>query len=683
MTDTELYPKEVGTSLFDALDRSYMYSSALKIAATMCATNFKWLFLHDLRHIPLLDFDIICGAAPRLSLQKRLSGESLDTEKSFLVKYSGSTTIRYFLEILRDFVIPPGTAAEILSRKERLADELSARSEQFLNRIRDAVNSPDPLQVLVSPRHTEVRDLFLEDLTQFSDDFRDKTLVDSLLDRATPIEELLSEKSTDPNVIDAFRSSYAFLQGVRPNFSFNNFHDALNAAVVVRLFNSRKLRASEKIIPVLISRTRAVRQLNDLSRKYLWRETSGEMPFLFTVPEFLVISEGIVARTEGRYKVAVDEAELLEAEAAGLVESCSELMQSYRGLVEKGVPSRSISVQDLPDYEWEMLLLRKRLFHKHWGAMFAPSLMASQRDKLEYLRLVLSKDWGPSLCQDDPEAFARSLNNFISELKSERPADYEICHLILTSRDPHREKIVVRSAFEFYVRDDDGSLLREITTGIPLKQFDSSVLDGDHCRQLVVLPAYLSCGAAVTFGTFRDSKVSSKRYVRLTWLHYGYGPRMASLCLDALGGALHDEDVVTARIFFQNDEVVIRDSLAVIKGSLVERLNEREGHDCFQVGCAGIFFFVDTQPLEGVEFQVGFTVEERQWSASLQAKLAQIVGETCEIPITTEYVEFVFTQARAFLRLPSDSSREPNSKVQDSDTYGGIHEGNEGLDLEG
>jgi hypothetical protein len=219
MIDNHTVPRPIAT-LPTALEKSYRYASSLKTTASPCSSTFAWLVLRKSSHIPLLDFDIICGAMPRLGIQKRLTGETSDREPSVFANYIGPTTLRYFLQMMPKYVLPPGTAVELLNRKRRLSEALSDRASRFLSRVEDLIRHDDPSAVIAAPRGQHIRDIFFEDLTHFSEDLDDSMLLDYLVERATPTEELLAASTqSDKGVFDALRSSYAFLQGKRPRFS--------------------------------------------------------------------------------------------------------------------------------------------------------------------------------------------------------------------------------------------------------------------------------------------------------------------------------------------------------------------------------------------------------------------------------------------------------------------------------
>jgi hypothetical protein len=566
-----------------------------------------------------------------------------------LSNYSGPTTIRYLLGILETCLIPPGSAAELLTARERLSEALSARAASFLERIRAAAKSPDPSSILGSSPTGEVRNLLLEDLTQFDDDLQEEQMVTALLERSVRAEDVLPPLSNDRNEIEVFKTAYTYLQGRRPKMSLNNFHDSLNAALVVKVFNSSAARGSAKPIPVLVSQTRAVQQLDGLSRNYLRVDPRRDLPSLFADGAFLVISESLRTISDGRYGLIVDHAKELETDCTGLEETTFDLLEASSSIAESGVPEEEITIKHLPTFDWDLLLFRRELFERRWGGIFAPSIMAAQRDRSYYLDLLMSPAIREQLFHDSPAVSRAALERITNDLRNTPPADYAL-HLQVIGRGETEPIQVPSTAFSLSLIPNDGTLFRDVHPGSPLNDFDRSILDLDHDVKIAAHPRYLSSGAAITVGSFRQG--SRRRHLSITWLHAVHPPVVLRECFGLLT-ALHTETPTIQARFCSARKIVALETSGHDVETLVGRLNECGGTDCVQVTSERGLFFFDTTPLNGVEMQVGFSMPEEFWSPIFLPLLCVVISETSEMPVPPDYVSAVLTPMVQRLEFPS------------------------------
>ncbi|MFC2142175.1 hypothetical protein ACFLR7_04500 [Acidobacteriota bacterium] len=642
------------------LQKTLHYSQVLCSAAVSCATNFKWLDLSRMNQIPLLDFDIICGAHPNLALEKRMTNESSEQKSDILNDYSGPLTIRYFLHILGEFAIPPGTTAELLSRKEKISERISARAKTFISRIEDALCLDDPGEILIGQKHRKKKELLLQDLTQFADDVQNQKLLESLLDRATPVAELATGNLDDMSDVEAFRKVYAFLKSKRPHYELNNLHDALNAALVVRIFNLSKSQQYNGKIPVLISQTNVIHQLNAFSMDYLHIDSTPTIPTFFNNGMFLVISEALLANTQGRYKLVVDEAKYLESDAKGIAESCISLIHSCNDIVHNGKPRDSIVIKDLPSYDWEELLFRRTRFEHRWGAMFGPSQMASQLDHEEYLKILLSSEFRHLLKGKKHPEIKKSQERIKDELIANKPVDYELWNHILNSVQKEECSITTYPAFSFFVAQDSNTLLREITPGYPLADFNEAIINENHNIRIAALPSFLSCGAVIVIGSYLNSSHSNSRYISIIWLHKLDCAKILNNCFYIMEDMVQPDTVFQAQIFNPKSKFEIKSPFRNIKADMQKRIEEIEDVECFHIKGDFIRFYADTLPIDGIEMQVGFVFNSNLWNEELADSFYRFISLTSEIPLTPKYVESIFLPITSKLRIVPTINNEIN-----------------------
>src|SRR5436305_1933496 len=111
----------------------------LRVAAVRCHVNFEWLSLgRGQKLIPLLDFDIIFGTmgnlVTRTIADEVARGLKTDTEPSLPELPVGPNTLRYLLENLHEYALPPGTTAEMFARRKKLTGTISDRADEFMRK---------------------------------------------------------------------------------------------------------------------------------------------------------------------------------------------------------------------------------------------------------------------------------------------------------------------------------------------------------------------------------------------------------------------------------------------------------------------------------------------------------------------------------------------------------------------
>jgi hypothetical protein len=636
-------PDRIQPSLLSALENSYKHTSALSAAATVSMHNFRWLQTHRLRHIPLLDFDIICGASPRLGIQKRLSQEADYTEYGLLGNYGGTTSVRYLLGVMKDYVLPPGTAIELLTRKRNLSDRLSERATALVERVEVASRTGDPVAALTSPAAPNI---FREDLTRFSEDVGENALLDRLIARATPVDDILGDEPV-PNAtaVSALRAAYGYLQLARPGYSMNNLNDALNAALVERLFNAPP-RGRDTPIPVLVSQTRVVlSSLKEIARDRLRSDARGELPTLINDTTYLVVSENLVLRGEGRYSRAADEAEQLAFDAYTVAAKYGELLELCQDLLDRGVRERDIGIDDMPVADWEELLYFQSRFEKQWGSMLAPTHMVAEADAVEYLNELRNANWA-HLMKKDVAKLDRSLRQISAELQERQPPEREMWEIILT-REAQQG---IGAAFFYSLQTDHSGLLRDVNGGLLPKPYDPAFFAGDHDVLIAAIPSYVSCGAALMIGTYRQMSISPVRYVRVTWPHVIDARDLVRTVFNTLksAGLLREGAhgvVCTSKqlidVSLDSDDPA-RELIAAMDGTA--------DHECVQMYAPDVRFFADTVPLDGLEFQVGLRLSEESW-AVVAPYFPALISSTNEVKIPEENARIVVREVCKFLGL--------------------------------
>ena len=648
---SELHPS---TPVVAALHASSRYINELKVAASRSTAAFTWLRHRQSRYVPLFDFDVICGALPRQVLNRQLaalnSGEGRTA--SIFSDYSGATTLRYLTQVLREFVVPPGTVAEIISQQQALGEKISSRAKQFIARIHAAIKDRSVLNEIM--RGTGAVDLLLDDLTEIVQNNRDRNLLADVLERARPAGEFIEQDGDGKRALEVFDSSLKQLQQSRPDRSENNYHDAINAAFVARMFGEG---GSHRPVPLLITQTRAVLDLQrNLNPRSLYDSQGSESVPLFGDKTFLIVSQGLLKMTEGIYATALDETKLLYQTSSQIADSCNVLIDYCNSMIAEGMPAQEITVGALPDAQWAMFLHHRQTFERRWGSIFSPMQSATQMDRHQYLQLLRAKDWGDSLRVKDREGFNRKLIQFTRSLEQAREPDHEIWSLILNRNRSTSENLTVRSSqlFDMVWRENDGLLLRAISATQPSQKPQSVDWAGTHDVQIAIVPNGIAAGAAFIVNSFCDLKISKRRYLNVTWRHSKAPAEIARACAKILeqthGGS--SANSVVANLYTSVGVITANDT----SEEELERLAQRETAQTLQLILKHSQVFADIAPLEGVEAQIGVTLQDSMFIPEFVRNLSASMQETCEIPLELNYTVQILERCLAQL-----GARSPHS----------------------
>ncbi len=658
MIDAAALPSDMDESqdIRAALSGSWKHADSLRVSASSVASTFQWLHANKQQPILLLDYDVICAAIPSL-VKNRLNPRSKSQDDLLSVsQFSGPSMLRVLLQRVEECVIPPGTTAELLLGMEGLQHRLSDRARSFVERIRSVLDLEDPTTILRESRHRRTRDLLLEDLTRFDEDIQDQRILQNIMLRAVAVDSLLADSSEqDSKDIGAFKSSYGFLASQRPGMSISNFNDALNAALVVRLFNSTAPEQPGRV-PVLISNTRAVRSLNRVSESYLQHlGLAQERPFLFNDVLFLVIGQGLLERTQNRYGVAGDAAAQISRDATAIASGCLDLLGESQQSANRVIKARVGSSYPLPD-DLEMLFWRRSEFERKWGSIFAPAAAAAKRDLDASLRLLLSPRSKDALLSDRPDALAATLGDQLAEMSPIPSEATALWKLFLKHRETGTFSTIGSSAFSYFLCDNDGTLLREAARDILLRE-DTPIdsLDEKHNFRVAMGPAYLSAGTVLSVASFLDPLVAPRRYISITWLHAVDAVAITGELKKLLSSVTPSHSGVNASIFTNLTRIDVpgdlREAYQEVQKYLNVETEEMEDAEFFQIRAERATVSADLQMLEGTEMQANFTLCVSELKPGIYGAIIGAIIRTLEVPITEVYLRKVMEPISRILAL--------------------------------
>jgi hypothetical protein len=395
-----------------------------------------------------------------------------------------------------------------------------------------------------------------------------------------------------------------------------------------------------------------------------------ERPFLFNDSLFLIIAQGLLERTQNRYGVAGGSATQIARDASGLVNGCLDLLRACHVLTRKRHGAKEVEIGNLPSSDLEMLYWRREKFERDWGSIFAPSIVAAQRDRSDYLRMLLSKDFRRALQSDRVEDLARAIGERIVTLKSEKLESFALWELFLQHRANEQLTAISARAFDYYLCDNDGTLLRELRPTVRVNEALPISLSEDHDFRLVLAPAYLSSGVVVCVASFLRSSVSPRRYVSFTWLHRTDPLTISRELLTVLLVVPDMPSTVAMSVFtdLQRDDVVV--SLDGASKELMARcspnVEDIDTREFFQLRRGRATVYADLQLLEGSELQASLTVDVESLTSHVYSSLLHAMANTIEVPITMEYLRRVLDPVCRFLEI--DLTSEGCSNLENSPT---------------
>lgn len=452
MTNRLHSPKSRRTSLVARLQRSEIFYRRLSVVSSMCESDSQWMMIHKARWIPLLDFDVICGALPSVAIRQRVeSGPPDDEERSSLLSgMPGPHVVRQIVDSMNDLCLPPGSIMDLLHWKDRKVHTISKQARRFLEWLHAAASLSNPEQALqnLGRSHTKALGVVRDELSGLATRFADLALLDEIMDRCTPVESLMADRRQVYHV-EAYRSTLGQLKLARPQLTYNNINDALNVAVAVRIFNNPSLIDGLRWSPVLISQTRKVTNLSIEENWFAarWRQR----PRLISNNLYLIVSQGLALRSGGNCRNVADEARLLHARAA-------EIANWYVVLLDgMGASSTDhVTVDDLPDYEFEMLEHQISLFERDWGSLFRPLVAAQYHDRAVYLDTLLAPDVAQLIGSTDVSTIQAGLNRLLDVIMN---YSHPLCDFIKDSVARSRRGNIPLAQFDIGVGENDGTLL--------------------------------------------------------------------------------------------------------------------------------------------------------------------------------------------------------------------------------
>jgi len=605
----------------------------------------------------LLDFDVICGALPTMILQRCLDWQKRPAKEAALAGLVGPHTTNLLLSSLEEYSLPPGTAGELLRRLDKTKGGLSHGARQFLEVLHKSQKAPDPTTSILKGMSTvgSITDVLRGNLTTFASQLGDVRMLESVIERDTPFEDLMSGASESRN-IDAFHTVYGYLGGERRGLTLNNLHDALNVAMSVRIFNSPSAGGTERKVPVLISQTGSITRFGH-EAGWLSVDDCQDAPIFINNGLYLVVARGLLTRTDNDFGLAADFAGTLAERLDKLGEQYHRILHRYCRNIPPTVCEIGTLAESVPTHEWDLLQFMCTLLLNEWGDIFIPYSRITEFDRIELINTIINPRVKCLLEGRRPGDVRMGLKELEANLRCARQVFWEP---LLEYADLAPLTPGVGEAFEYRIVTNDGRLLWDVGGGSLLDTAAELDTSSVHDIRVVVCPRYLNRGAMLAVDSWRSVSRMKPRNIGISWIV----SREADLLLDELLRMLRailetngtcpktcrcsfDTPCTraTKRISFDNPHSVLKN---VLDGP------ERVDH--IELRGGAITICADLAPLEEIEMQACLTLPESCWHSACVRPTADAISATSLIRLGTRHYEGFLSRMLAALNIGSEDT---------------------------
>jgi hypothetical protein len=608
------------------LEQGKRFIDTLGLAARSCHLCFTWLHVHRSRSIPLLDFDIICGLSTSLAINNAIEDISAASDEfnpeSFRQSMTGPRALGHLFASLDELCLPPGTAAELLDKKQRVQGKLSNNSRSLLGKIRTAWNAERPLEVLRrTAGSSDVVTLLATEIAEIIGSAAELQLLDEFQRKTIPFDALLSDAPEQHNVT-AFHSVHRYLTRFRPKRTQNNFNDALNVAFAVRTFNAPPIIEGVRRVPFLISQTQVLHQFPGLE-EWLDAPLDQNRPHLLYDRLYLTLSQGLLLSSSGLYRTAIDRAELLELDARHLSAAFTDLIMATT--LRLGESAQVEESPGWPSYEWERLQHRYMRFMRKWSFLLEPPLREEAFDRAQYMNVLINPGTRRFLESESRTDFKKGIAHLITALRSERSPVSTVWDAVFSDGPAFDNSAGLRSRYTFSFVPDDGTPLSEIAPAdLPKGALDSK--EG-HRRRIVVHPRAVTRGAIIAVDSWLDPEHSEECYVRIVWLHGSDLERVWTCAMSVLRSKHGQPDTkADCRLFLGDDLAEFGVAITRLEALPTEAMANAERIRYLDLRTTDTWLFADTQPLEELEMQIGLVTRVgslgesvfRRWASAFE-----------------------------------------------------------------
>jgi hypothetical protein len=584
--------------------------------------------------IPVLDFDIICGALPSVALQDAANNLEFEDDVLENAPTVGPHTVRLLLKNTPDFCLPVGTAAELLERTFSLKKSLSQKARLFLDTVNDIQRTGSVSSLARELRMEDFPDLLVEELSTYERYADDLSLLSSLLSRNTPYERLVGHEHETRN-IEAFRATLSYLKDERHRRPHSNLFDAYNVACAVEIFNNPSSRGPDRRIPLFITDTQ---RLNSWSLSpWLRRNEFDTIPDLSHDKLFLVFFQGIIFRNNGVLSVAQDEASLLSRQLIEIAELVKDLLKSGRSIItSRNITDAEVQLGHLSEPKVLLLQHKFKRLTSSWNDILAPTFKAVEFDRVHHLNLSLRPHLTELISSTGSKKLeaVRAVLNDIDEFRHKHHSFWELLQEHARSQPYDLQNVnTYESLIDISLTTNDGSLLSETRRGFDRTQAIRKW--GVDWRRAVSASAHIRLSPDAVMSTY----FTEKGFVAIRWSHNIDIQKLLKLMLQALEKLDRPSRVVTVRCYGGAGILQVDTTLPSFFSALDQHWDVLGSTEYLEVEQSGaVVFFADKEPIEGEEKQLGIVLHPRLIDGKMLRILARAISDSSFVPLDERIV---------------------------------------------
>ncbi|MFX0135812.1 MAG: hypothetical protein ACFFDN_19370 [Candidatus Hodarchaeota archaeon] len=646
---------EKANKVKDQLEFEFKMTKSFCEAARRCSTNYK-LFHHQKNQnpIPFLDFDVIYGSIQPFVINQ-IVNEIINNNFSFIFNINGPHTLRYLLPKMKNYCLPPGSKIEILNRKHILTNKLTNKGRNLINTLKEAKNSPDPIGYIIKryPSY-KIDELIENELNQITIYFERIEFLSSILHNSIPIEEFIGKASIEYN--KAYNITYSVLERERPRREINNINDALNVAMIVLIYNNPTFIDNKIPVPILISQTSKVLDLNNVIRSELIYQFKTDFQLLNN-SHYLFISQLLANETDNRFKLIAEQADNLAIEAEGLNESYDKLIEA--------INTNKIKFDDLEATEWGFLQLNYNQFNANWGWLFEHLKQTLIQDRISYLNSFYSDDINfllSSFIKGKPDEIKDTIDKTLSILHNSLKVTPDIESLLfenasLAISSTHEYDVILWLFSISFINtfEDDGTLFLDVFSQNEFNKNNFNQKDLYNGIRIFIHSKFFMSKGALFSVDFKMTEKPSKYEIGISWPHISSSNFIFSSYLNILRKLLKQDaksGSFLLKTFYDNGQEITKElSLKDISHNTFKLNSEESYADYFEIIGDNISCFADLAPFKGIEMQTGLIIHDFLSFDLLFVTISSLISSTSRFqnitpinPMYPKIFEYIFNQ---------------------------------------
>lgn len=602
----EIFRKD-NHELIEKLQKIVTFFRSFSSSASICSKQFHWLAIDSTQMpLPLLDFDVICGALKPFGIKSLVQKVSEDIIE-FNYETLGTNVLKYVLESMQNYTLPVGTKIELLEKKKNISKKLSSHANFLLKKFKQARKENNPVKYIKENFGSqELDDTIINEFNMLSHEWENYSFLNTLFTNCVPIEEFMGAEPEDNQ--DIYSKTIKYLSSVRPNLTRNNFNDALNIALLVWIYISPQMLEGWRPVPILISQTTQVLKLESIIKNAIDLHNNDDLQILSDV-NYFIISQLISERMGGRSQLIADNAYLLSKRTEEIAHSFNEIINILKKNNSNGSMINSI--------QWEIANTSLKKFFMDWDWLLNPLYNAKLNDRIDFLNQLFGGELTKILylfTTNRVDKVNEAIKKTIYLLHENIQTDVELEKLVyysdsfLLNNNLGNKSLTEDLVFsQLNVEQDDGRLLSEIQ---PENEIINDSLSKKHLRIVVHSNSLIKLGAILVIDFWKDN-FNTFQKIGFIWPHKMDAWSLSQRIISSIFKIdnINENNAINVKVFMTNGlhkKRKIKKQLDIDK--IRKKLEIISEADYLEFSTENVLFFMDVLPIENHEYQVGFTM---------------------------------------------------------------------------